>query len=90
MEGISHEVAAIAGHQKLGKLIWIFDNNRITIEGGTDLSTATDQAKRFMGYRWHTLRVEDGTDLSSLDRAIDARARRDRTPHAHRHEHPHR
>ena len=72
MEGISHEVAAIAGHQKLGKLIWIFDNNRITIEGGTDLSTATDQAKRFMGYRWHTLRVEDGTDLSSLDRALDA------------------
>ena len=41
-------MAAIAGHQKLGKLIWIFDNNRITIEGGTDLSTATDQAKRFM------------------------------------------
>ncbi len=79
MEGISHEVAELAGHQKLGKLIWIFDNNRITIEGGTDLSTSTDQAHRFSGYQWHVLHVEDGTDLSTLDQALEAaRAETDR------------
>ncbi len=72
MEGISHEVAELAGHQRLGKLIWIFDDNRITIEGGTDLSTSTDQADRFSGYQWHILHVEDGTDLSTLDEALEA------------------
>ncbi len=70
MEGVSHEAAAIAGHQKLGKLIWIFDDNRITIEGDTDLSTSTDQAKRFEGYGWHVLHVHDGNDLESIDLAI--------------------
>jgi transketolase len=70
MEGISHEVAEMAGHQKLGKLIWIFDDNRITIEGGTDLSTATDQADRFRGYQWHVVHVEDGTDLAALNEAL--------------------
>ncbi len=79
MEGISHEVAAMAGHQKLGKLIWIFDDNRITIEGGTDLSTATDQADRFGGYQWHVQHVDDGTDLGAIDRALNAaRATTDR------------
>jgi transketolase len=70
MEGVSHEAAAIAGHQKLGKLIWIFDDNRITIEGSTDLSTSTDQAKRFEGYGWHVVRVHDGNDLEAIDLAI--------------------
>ena len=70
MEGVSHEAAEIAGHQKLGKLIWIFDDNRITIEGSTDLSTSTDQAKRFRGYGWHVVHVEDGNDLEAMDRAI--------------------
>ena len=72
MEGISHEVAALAGHQKLGKLIWIFDDNRITIEGATDLSTSTDQADRFRGYQWHVQHVDDGTDLAALDQALTA------------------
>ena len=72
MEGISHEVAAIAGHQKLGKLIWMFDDNRITIEGGTDLSTATHQGDRFLGYQWHVQHVDDGTDLVALDQALEA------------------
>ena len=72
MEGISHEVSEMAGHQKLGKLIWIFDDNRITIEGATDLSTATDQADRFGGYQWHVQRVDDGTDLKAIDRALTA------------------
>ena len=70
MEGVSHEAAAIAGHQRLGKLIWIFDDNQITIEGGTDLSTSTNQAKRFEGYGWHTLHVHDGNDLEAIDVAI--------------------
>jgi transketolase len=70
MEGVSHEAAAIAGHQKLGKLIWIFDDNRITIEGDTDLSTSTDQAKRFEGYGWHVVHVHDGNDLEAIDLAI--------------------
>ena len=72
MEGISHEAAEIAGHQKLGKLTWIFDDNRITIEGATDLATATDQRRRFEGYGWHTLAVEDGTDLDAIDAALEA------------------
>ncbi len=72
MEGLSHEVAAMAGHQKLGKLIWIFDDNRITIEGSTDLSTATDQADRFRGYHWHIQHVGDGNDLVAIDRALTA------------------
>jgi len=70
MEGVSHEAAAIAGHQKLGKLIWIFDDNRITIEGSTDLSTSTDQGKRFEGYGWHVVHVEDGNDVEEIDAAI--------------------
>jgi len=70
MEGISHEAAAIAGHQKLGKLIWIFDDNRITIDGGTEISTSTDQAARFESYGWHVAHVHDGTDLEAIDLAI--------------------
>ena len=70
MEGVSHEAAAIAGHQKLGKLIWIFDDNRITIDGGTELSSSTNQAKRFEAYDWHVTHVSDGNDLEEIDRAI--------------------
>ena len=72
MEGISHEAAEIAGHQRLGKLMWVFDDNRITIEGSTDLATATDQRRRFEGYGWHTLRVSDGNDLEAIDAALTA------------------
>ena len=72
MEGVSHEVAEMAGHQKLGKLIWMFDDNRVTIEGGTDLSTSTDQAHRFRGYQWHVLHVDDGSDLAALNEALEA------------------
>ena len=72
MEGISHEAAELAGHQRLGKLIWIFDDNRITIEGSTDLATATDHGRRFEGYGWHTLAVEDGADPDAIDAALTA------------------
>ncbi|MDT8368373.1 MAG: transketolase [Longimicrobiales bacterium] len=72
MEGISHEAAEFAGHQRLGKLTWIWDDNRITIEGSTDLATSSDQAKRFEGYGWHVVRVDDGEDLAAIDAALDA------------------
>ncbi len=72
MEGISHEAAALAGHQKLGKLTWIFDDNRITIDGATDLSTSTDHAERFRAYGWHVQHVADGNDLDAIDAAIEA------------------
>jgi transketolase len=79
MEGVSHEAAEIAGHQKLGKLIWIFDDNEITIEGSTDLASSTDQVKRFESYGWHTQVVEGGNDLVTLDDAIRrAKAESDR------------
>jgi transketolase len=72
MEGISHEAAELAGHQRLGKLIWIFDDNDITIEGETNLATSTDILQRFASYGWHVQRVPDGNDLEGLDRALRA------------------
>ncbi len=73
MEGISHEAAALAGHLKLGKLIWIFDDNQITIDGGTELASSGDHQARFAGYGWHVLKVEDGNNnLEEIDAAIHA------------------
>ncbi len=80
MEGISHEAAAIAGHQKLGKLIWIFDDNEITIEGSTNLASSTDQGARFAAYGWHVVTVEDGNDLAAIDAAIEAGKAEDQRP----------
>ena len=78
MEGISHEAAELAGHQKLGKLIWIYDDNQISIEGDTDLASCTDQERRFQSYGWHVLRVGDGNDLAAMDQALqEARAHTD-------------
>jgi transketolase len=79
MEGVSHEAAALAGHQRLGKLIWIFDDNRITIDGATDLATSTDEAERFASYGWHVTTVQDGNDVEAIDRAIvEAKAETER------------
>ncbi|MEX2529243.1 MAG: transketolase [Gemmatimonadota bacterium] len=72
MEGISHEAAELAGHQRLGKLIWIWDDNEITIEGSTDLASSTRQMDRFKSYGWHVQQVEDGNDVEALDRALRA------------------
>ena len=75
MEGISHEAAELAGHQGLGKLIWVFDDNEITIEGSTDLASSTRQLQRFESYGWHVQQVDDGNDLPGLHRAFtEARA----------------
>jgi transketolase len=80
MEGISHEAAEIAGHQRLGKLIWVWDDNEITIEGSTGLATSTDQLRRFEGYGWHVERVADGNDIEALDAALRAARREARRP----------
>ncbi|MFB6285312.1 MAG: transketolase [Candidatus Bipolaricaulia bacterium] len=72
MEGVSHEAAALAGHLKLGKLIWMFDDNRITIGGSTDLAMSEDVRTRFDAYGWHTQDVEDVNDLEALSEAIEA------------------
>jgi transketolase len=70
MEGVSHEAASFAGHQKLGKLIGFFDDNRITIDGSTDLSCSDDVVARFTAYGWHVTHIADVNDLASVDRAI--------------------
>src|SRR5205809_6760674 len=79
MEGISQEAASLAGHLKLDNLCWIYDNNRITIEGSTDLAFSDDVATRFIGYGWNVTRVGDANDLAMLDRAFEtAKATPDR------------
>jgi transketolase len=71
MEGISSEAASLAGHLGLDNLIWIYDNNHITIEGHTALAFSEDVAARFMGYNWHVQRVGDANDLELLQEALD-------------------
>ena len=70
MEGVSHEACSLAGHLKLGKLIGLYDDNRITIDGDTDLAFTDDTGKRFQAYGWHVQHVPDGNDLAALDAAI--------------------
>jgi transketolase len=70
MEGISGEAASLAGHLALSNLCWIYDNNRITIEGSTQLAFTEDVATRFLGYGWNVLRVGDANDLEMLARAF--------------------
>ncbi len=71
MEGISGEAASLAGHLKLSKLCWIYDNNHITIEGNTALAYSDDTATRFIGYGWNVTRVGDANDLEMLERAFE-------------------
>lgn len=71
MEGVCSEAASLAGHLKLSNLCWIYDNNKITIEGSTSLAFSEDVATRFMGYGWNVIRVADANDLELLDRAIN-------------------
>jgi len=69
MEGVSGEAASLAGHLELSNLCWIYDNNRITIEGHTELAFSEDVATRFIGYGWNVTRVGDANDLEILARA---------------------
>lgn len=71
MEGISGEAASLAGHLGLDNLIWFYDNNKITIEGNTNLAFSEDVATRFIAYGWNVQRVGDANDLQILARAIE-------------------
>jgi transketolase len=70
MEGVAAEAASLAGHLKLGKLIYLYDDNRICLAGSTDLSFSEDRAKRFGSFGWQTITVDDGNDLDAIERAI--------------------
>ena len=79
MEGVASEAASLAGHLKLGKLIYLYDDNHVTIEGFTSLAFSEDVPKRFEAYGWHTSTVEDGNDLAAIEAAIrDAQSIADR------------
>src|SRR5215467_13955601 len=71
MEGISNEAASLAGHLQLDNLCWIYDNNRITIEGHTNITFRDDVAARFLAYGWNVTRVGDANDLEMLERAFN-------------------
>ena len=76
MEGVSHEACSFAGHFKLGKLIGFYDDNRITIDGSTDLTFTDDTSKRFEAYGWQVLHLADVNDLAAID-AVVAEAKAD-------------
>ncbi|MBB5236115.1 transketolase [Deinococcus budaensis] len=69
-EGINHESAALAGHLKLGKLIWLHDDNAVQLDTATDKAESEDTAARYRAYGWEVLRVEDGNDLDGIEAAI--------------------
>jgi len=79
MEGVTAEAASLAGHLKLGKLIYIYDDNRISIEGSTDIAFTEDRGARFEAYGWHVQKVADGNDVDAIDKAIIA-AKADERP----------
>src|SRR5574341_588652 len=72
MEGVASEAASIAGHLKLGKLIYLYDDNRISLAASTNLTFTEDRAKRFEAYGWHVQTVDDGNDIDAIDRALRA------------------
>ena len=75
MEGVSHEAGSFAGHFRLGKLVGFYDDNRITIDGSTELTYSDDAAMRFESYGWHVQHVADVNDLAALDEAIEVAKR---------------
>ena len=80
MEGVSGEAASLAGHLGLSNLIWIYDNNNITIEGNTALAFTEDVGTRFMAYHWNVHRVGDANDLDLLTRTLDAATKETQRP----------
>ncbi|CAB3724392.1 transketolase [Trinickia soli] len=71
MEGVASEAASLAGHLQLGKLIYLYDDNQVTLSAGTDLTFSEDCARRFEAYGWHTQSVDDGNDLAAIGQALD-------------------
>ncbi len=72
MEGVSSEAASLAGHLQLGRLIYLYDDNHISIDGSTNLAFTEDRAARFEAYGWHVQKVDDGNDIEAIDRAIQS------------------
>ncbi len=72
MEGVASEAASLAGHLRLGRLIYLYDDNHISIDGSTDLAFTEDRCRRFMAYDWHVQAVPDGNDIEAIDAAIQA------------------
>ncbi len=72
MEGVAAEAASLAGHLQLDKLVCLYDDNRVTLSAGTDITFREDRALRFQAYGWHTLVVADGNDLDAVNAALDA------------------
>ena len=72
MEGVSSEAASLAGHLQLGRIVYLYDDNHISIDGSTDLAFTEDRAARFEAYKWHVQKVEDGNDVEAIDAAIRA------------------
>jgi transketolase len=75
MEGVTHEAASLAAHLKLGRLVLLYDDNSITIEGRTELAWSEDRARRFEAYGWHVQTVTDGNDTAAIAAAIEAARR---------------
>ena len=90
MEGVSHEAASLAGHWQLGKLIYLYDDNRISLAGATDLTYTEDVTKRFEAYGWQVLLVEDGNDLAAIEAALSAARSDTAAPHVDSRPHHHR
>ncbi len=72
MEGVASEAASLAGHLQLGRLIFLYDDNHISIDGATDLAFTEDRTARFAAYNWHVQRIDDGNDIEAIDHAIQA------------------
>jgi transketolase len=72
MEGVASEAASLAGHLRLGRLIYLYDDNHVSLAAATDITFTEDRARRFEAYGWHTESVEDGNDLDAIDRALRA------------------
>src|SRR3954447_25407002 len=71
-EGVSAEAASLAGHLRLGKLVFLYDDNHIQLDGPTEWAWSEDVPKRFDAYGWHTQRVADGNDIGAIEAAVDA------------------
>jgi transketolase len=72
MEGVASEAASLAGHLQLGKLTCLYDDNAITLSGGTNIAFTEDRSRRFDAYGWHTVAVEDGNDVAAIEAALAA------------------
>ncbi|MGE5129729.1 MAG: transketolase [Sphingomonadaceae bacterium] len=72
MEGVASEAASLAGHLQLGKLIYLYDDNRVTLSAGTDITFTEDRARRFEAYGWHTQSIDDGNDLAAIEQALSS------------------